>query len=182
MRYESARHDSEEKIFENLDDALRHIQGSSIDSTRPWVRIAEGADCEKSPLAGSFLIVSGKKIAKRESNPLVVNIPSCDQTVLDAWEHIPKKIDDLLKEIDLCNNGYARLDCLTKISRQTIAYAAARGFVKVSAGPLGMNVVHRPELQMGVHAVERPASTSLPDETDWEGAILDRQERESMSG
>lgn len=187
MRYESARHDSPEQVFESLALALKHIEGSLVGSTRPWVRVAldernETQESILTQLRGSFLIVGGHKLDARSAMP-PPKLDPADQALFDAWRHIPPDISILLKEIDLCNNGYARVDCLSKGSRQCMALAVSSGFVHLSPGPFGIHVLHRPELRMGVHAVESPPSTrTVGDDSDWEGAILERQDRESMCG
>lgn len=187
MRYESARHDGPEQAFETLASALKHIEGSLVGSTRPWVRVAQNEHNESqgavlSRLHGSFLIVGGHKLDAASAMPPPA-LPANDQALFDAWRHIPPGVNDLLNEIDLCNNGYARVDCLRKIPHQCIADAVSGGFVKLSAGPFGIGVLHRPELQMGVFAVEQaPSAQFAGDDSDWEGAIMERQERQSMMG
>lgn len=181
--FEAARQDQSEKQFAALKDALDHIEGSASDRTRPWVRIKslDAPDC----IARSFLIVSGKKLNSvclgSSFNPLTLSKE--DQTTLNAWSDTPPNIKHLLAEIDLCNNGYARVDCLDRVSRTSILEAQSSGLVVLSPGPLGVNIVHRPELKIGVINVERERTQGfVGDEGDWGGAILERQEYDSLRG
>jgi hypothetical protein len=181
MNYQAARSGESEKDFDSIKSALEYIDGSAVDSTRPWLRVKSGAS-----VLGSFLVVSGRKMDQanhgiKTHGPILLSLG--DQKLFDDWRYTPPAVKDLLKEIDLCNNGYARLDCLPKASRGAIVDALALGLVKVGAGPLGVDVVHRTELKMGVINVPKgDAASTLSDDCDWEDAILERQERESMRG
>lgn len=180
MEFESARHDQPAKKFKNLQEALEFISESTENQTRPWVRVLDG------PSLGSFLIVGGKKMDSsnfgfRTSGPIILS--DQDQAIFDAWTRVPQGVIELLKEIDLCNNGYARIDCLGKIARTSIVDGVALGYVKISQGPFGQNVIHRPELKMGVVNIEKsPSSESSLDNSDWESAIMERQDFESLRG
>lgn len=157
MRYESANFHSKERVFDTLQEALDNIKGSKRDLTRPWVRVASG---DESEFRGRFLIIRGQKTLPVNPIDPPLLLTDADQKILDAWICPDPAIQHLLDEIDLCNNGYLRVDCMDKDSRLALAEAVASGQVVLSPGMFGVQIVHRPEL--------KPPAVSAIEPTDQE--------------
>lgn len=155
------------KGFALLDDALTYAQQSGRDSVRPWVRLLE-------PSAwGSFLVIAGRKLdAAEPRGSALLHLDAQERAQLDAWQYLEPGIRCLLDHIDLCNNGYARLDCLPAPLRASLPAAVAGGHVQ-----LGHDVVHRPGLRIEQGPAQAPARRVLHDDADYEAAILARQSR-----
>lgn len=78
--YEAARHDSLPRVFPTMAEALKHLEGSHRDSTRPFLRV-------NSPkILASFIIVGGRKLGPgcAGSPP---DLPAADQALVDAWRY-----------------------------------------------------------------------------------------------
>lgn len=78
--YEAARSGEFPAKFANLSDALRYIQGSEIETVRPWLRLANGQASH-----GNFLIVSGRVIDNRCPFP-PPPLPAADQQLFSQWQ------------------------------------------------------------------------------------------------
>jgi len=175
MRYESARHDSPAMPFESMDAALRHLEGSRCDSTRPYLRVL----AEPDHISGSFLVIGGRKLSKDHPSP-PPSLCTSDQSLLDAWRFVPPEIKHLLDEIDRCDSGYVVVDSLDAASRSALAEALLAGHAQLGAGPANSRVVHRPGQVMGAIAVEKIAP--MLDSSNDETAIHERQQRWSLCG
>lgn len=78
--YEAAKSGEFPARFANLSDALQYIQGSEIETVRPWLRLANGQASH-----GNFLIVSGRAIDTRCPFP-PPPLPDSDQELFSQWQ------------------------------------------------------------------------------------------------
>lgn len=183
MHFEAARDDGPERSFQTLKDALDHIKGSATDQhTRPWVRIVNAPSTGRS-LLESFLIVRGRKrVPNRPCPPPPLSTE--DAALFEAWAPEPsKEVQALLAEIDLCNNGYARVDCLSQRARNAIGEGVTGQYIQLNGlTDGGIATVHRPGLKIEHGPLPVSAPRAAENDADWEDAILERQERSSMGG
>lgn len=80
--YEAARSGEFPQQFAHLSAALQYIQGSEVETVRPWLRLANGQASH-----GNFLIVSGRVID--DSCPFPPPpLPAVDQELFSQWQEV----------------------------------------------------------------------------------------------
>jgi len=163
-RFEAARDREPAQLFATLEAALDHIDGSRLDSTRPWVRTTATA------VSDSFLIISGRL----QSPPYVngtAHLNESERAELAAWRFVAPEVRTLLEAIDLCTDGYARLDSLDKRAREGLFEALTMGYVQLS-GPSG-DMVHR--IGAGAESHQHAAEDCEPSGAGREDSFRERQ-------